>query len=1254
MSFESISFIRFFCERSFSMPKWTLEQQRAICEKGNLLVSAAAGAGKTAVMTERIAKLIADGADVNGILAVTFTKSAASEMKQRIAKRLTELAESESDYKKRETLSIAAGDVSHAAISTFHSFCGNLLKRCCHEVDLDPAFRTLNEPEAIILKYEAIDETLEEAYSIQEETPSPAFSQLCSVIKDNDALSELILGVYKFIMARPEPFDWLKTAVSAYDENFGQFSKKAGDQLIRSAKRNIRVFYKKADSLYRELETLFPGDPMKYEHALFSDMELFNAFIQLSDYDSWHNALQTYKFESLPRSKKGETAPSEITDYRNTVKTFFKKQKDIFPESLETEYKEAKAISPLMKKIAELTETFHEKFTQKKRDISAIDFNDMEQLTLRALKNPEIASEYREKFRYIFIDEYQDTNAIQDKIISLIAGKDNLFMVGDVKQSIYRFRQAEPENFLDKYNRYDGKIGKRIDLNANFRSCTSILSAVNFLFSKLMLGEIGEIDYSDNAALVPGSAAGQGETEIIILTAPDDSSMDSGEDCTENGKKDRKDDTSKSSAKADTVQDEEEGSSALDNVCAEAQFAAEKILFLMNNAYVCDKKADKTGNGKRRPVFSDFAVLLRITRNTAIQWVNTFTAVGIPCIADLGDGFFNAMEVRIFMNLLRIIDNKHQDIPLMSVLCSPIGGFTEKELISIRCDYYGDDLYSKLANAASGNKIRKIKAENETENPASGCGENSSCRNCESDEESRNTELHAAYFVEKLEKWQKESQFMKLDEFVGMLLDSTPFYAYTGALTGGNIRKANLDMLVNLAHNYEAEGKRGLYGFITFLERISEKSNLSSAPAPALNAVHIMSIHKSKGLEFPIVFIGGAFASFSTQSHRDSVLMDSLLGIGLKLRNKKFSKTLLHRAILARDDEKKIAEEMRILYVAMTRARERLYIVGCPSQAASDIEKYTVPLSDYRIMNASNYMKWIMGAFFPKPLPEFSENISIPHILGKDKIILTIQPRPSFSASGDRMSRKDFTAWKDSALLLDTEKELNALRFDYPFKQLTSASSKKSVTELVDTVFEYSPAVPAFLEEKHIPTSAEKGTAVHKVLQLLPLKMMNGEEVSEKIRLFIKEKKISQEFDADALSRSVLPFLHSPLYERILASERVEKELEFSLLLSSEDIEKVMRHKDNSMENVESGCSDNKLNEGTLIQGVIDCCFLENGEWTVIDYKTTALKNFTPFEVASRYEMQLDMYSLALEKLTGFPVREKWVFLTAAGMAVLL
>ena len=438
------------------------------------------------------------------------------------------------------------------------------------------------------------------------------------------------------------------------------------------------------------------------------------------------------------------------------------------------------------------------------------------------------------------------------------------------------------------------------------------------------------------------------------------------------------------------------------------------------------------------------------------------------------------------------------------------------------------------------------------------------------------------------------------------------------------------------------------------MDSMNDKANVSTAAAPSLNAVHIMSIHKSKGLEFPIVFIGGLFDSFNAQSHRDQVLLDPLLGMGLKLRNKKLSKTLLHRAILARDDEKKLAEEMRILYVAMTRARENLYMVGCPPNKTFDIGKYAVPLSDYQIMNAKNQMKWIMGAFFPGPLPEGSENIKLSRSIGDDKIFLTIQSCPSFSVSDNRMSKEQFAAWRESAIRCDSEKALSSLRFEYPYAESTLATSKKSVTDLIDTVFEYSPAVPAFMEKIHVPTNAEKGIAVHRVLELLPLKEMDENELSEQISLFIREKKLSCEIPLPELVSSSASFVHSPLYERLINSERVERELEFSILLSGADIEKAFKHKDNSVENVEISAFSHKLNAGSLLQGVIDCCFLENGEWVIIDYKTTALRNFTPYEAASQYEMQLDMYALALEKLTGCKVKEKWVFLISAGMAVLL
>ncbi len=1212
---------------------WTPQQLEAIEKKGNLLVSAAAGAGKTAVMTERIVKLISEGARADELLVVTFTKPAAAEMKERIEKKLLEKAAATDDAEQKYLLSEAANDISRANISTIHSFCRNVLKRNYNEAGIDPAFKVADDAEASLLMKKAMDGAVEDFYLRAEKDGGSASQFIIRALHKNGGIEATVEAIYYFITARPDPMLWLERAINAYRSDFETAKNAACAHIMSIAKRDIEVFYQYAKRLYDENEGRLLGSDEKYIAVIREDMDRLFSLSLTSSYDTFCGLAGTKLFSNLPKG-----TPEFIKKYREELKKLTKNLEKLFSLPLSEEKRLASALFPALKELAETVRDFAERYRALKRDASLIDFSDMEQLTLEVLRNEEIAEEYREKFRYIFVDEYQDTNLVQESIISRIARGGNLFMVGDVKQSIYRFRQAEPRSFIDKYNSYDGTAGTRIDLNCNFRSTTAVLGAANALFSKLMLGEVGEIDYSDNAELRPAEGASEGFAELALIDVSEEEALSASNVDKPNDNKDKSNEDPSNSDKnedkaaaagemnspGESGENDGEGETGaaggveeLENIEAEAAYIASRIRELMKEGKVFDKE-QKT---LREPVFSDFAVLMRRTKGPALKLVNSLSERGIPCTAELGDGYFDAIEVQIFINLLRAIDNTRQDIPLVSVMRSPIGGFTDAELAEIKADFRSDEyeLFIDRMKAAALEAARKRESV-ETPVPL--------YEKC-------------AAFLEKLADWRRLSRLEGMEALIGRLFDETGFSTYTGALPGGEVRKANLDMLLEKAHAFDSAGRRGLNAFINLLDSVRDNTNMGAAQSAGVDAVRVMSIHKSKGLEFPIVFICGLTGQFSTAGRRSAAVLDDELGIGLRIGRgyelfdeigdidpEKAQKPLFRRAIEAKDASKQAAEEMRVLYVGMTRARERLYMVGAKKKMRAFIEKNAVPLTDFRIMNARSYLEWILGAFFPFGLDSerAEQGFNVPLGGGSPCRINTLLLRSEGGAGeGAKVTKKCYNEWKEEAKRAPHGDIDALLSFAYGFEKATRTPAKSSVTELAEPVKDYTPAQPLFLREEGERTfsGAERGTLTHRLIMLLPIAEMGEKEIKEELSHLTDGGFFTEEEAAAVDIESVARLFASPLYKRLLASERVEREREFSLLTET----------------------------GALLQGAIDCCFIENGEWVLIDYKTTALRGRSAREVAEGYRGQLDLYKQALEKLTGLPVKEEWVYLLSADLS---
>lgn len=1170
------------------MPSWTAEQERAITEKGNLLVSAAAGAGKTAVMTERIARLIAQGTSVRELLVVTFTNAAAAEMKQRIEQRLTELADMERDETVRLRLYDAASDIGSASISTIHSFCGDVLRHNPHLVGLDPSFRTADEAEAALMRAEAMDSVIENAYA-RAEKQDEGFRRLSDRLGGDEMLSDSIGRLYRFIIARPDPMGWLDGAANAYGEGFDDYSALACRELVGEAHRAIKAMKGEAERLRHELRGY--GDMfVRYFETMDRDSADLTMLEKLNDYDGYCYALKEFSFSPLPRSPKGSTTPPLVDGYRKGLKKQMAKLQKSFSMSLDEEKAIARQLSPSVTVLCELVKDFMKEYSRLKQEAAVIDFDDMQQLCYEALKNEDAAEEYRKRFKYIFVDEYQDTSGVQDAIIAAVSRGDNLFMVGDVKQSIYRFRQAEPENFLRKYNTYDGTMGTRIDLNANFRSKTSVLNATNRLFSLIMLGDVGEIDYSDNNALICGVSAGSGSVELALISLESGTATAAREDAADT---------------EDMAADDGDESEDLEGAEAEALYAVERIREFIAEGSIFDKSLGR----ERKPVYSDFAVLMRKTAGAALTWVNTLTRCGIPCTAELGDGYFDAIEVQVFINLLRIIDNRRQDIPMMSVMRSPICAFTSEEIVYLKTEYEGEALLDRLMLAAG--------------NTESSCGRK------------------AGKLLADIDNWREYVRSSGVEALVGRLLNETDYYSFVGILPGGAVRQANLEKLIERAGFYESSSAGGLHGFIMFLDGMRDNTSVGAMQTPAVDAVRIMSIHKSKGLEFPVVFIAGLSAQFSRRDGQAAVITDGELGIGIRPRGlgPNGREPLLRRAAAAKAASKLNAEEMRILYVGMTRAKEKLFMVGANKRMRKCILEWASPMSAQRISNAHCFLDWLLGAYCPLGLNLETAANGAEINIGSDTMTIRFMESDVLSYGGlaaDGISERGYREWTEKARTADTKSFSELVNFDYPFGADTAAPAKRSVSDFLVTDYEYSPAVPAFMQGERKLSSAERGTAAHSLIMNLPLTMHDRSSVERIVSELASAGKLSEAEAESIYIKGILNLTDSELWRRIIRSPRVERELEFTLL--------------------DDG--------GGLVQGMIDCCFVEEGGWVVVDYKTTAVHADKAGceaqdgviadagrAVAEGYAPQLDAYAAALNAISGLPVREKWVYLLGTGRA---
>ena len=1338
-----------------SSPKWTQEQQNVIDSRGgNLLVAAAAGSGKTAVLVERIIQMILNSdlkIDIDKLLVVTFTNAAASEMRERIGDAISKkLDENPEDEHLQDQLVL----LNKASITTIHSFCLEVIKSNFHKINLDPNFRIGDETECSLMKLEAIDETFDILYEQNDEE----FCYLvdCYAEKRGDSnLQNLILSIYSFVMASPYPKVWLKESAEDFNitDDFDFATSKWAKAILETVKIQMEGIEK---SLCKAIEDVYGIDELvTFTDKLKIEYEKIKEILYACD-TSWSDAyrqISSMTFENYAKGVKRipKDAPSYIKEEKdkakkirdNAKKSIEKIKASVFNKNYDDLKDEIKFLYPIVKSLSDVVLMFEQIYSQKKRDKGIIDFNDIEHFALQILtetdengdfvfdeegKNipSDIALEYREKFYEIFIDEYQDSNQVQEVILSTIAKQKepNRFMVGDVKQSIYRFRQAKPEIFLQKYATYDTDLSskyKKIMLYKNFRSRKEVVDSVNYIFEHIMSKNLGEIDYNEEEKLNLGANFEEVEDEKIILGGATEIHL-----------------MEKKVPEVEDPDEEEEEGEDLDASQIEARMVGKIIRDIMRPnengeiMQVFDKKLETYRNVE----YKDIVILLRATSAWAPVFAEELINMDIPTYADMGQGYFETMEIQVIMSFLKVIDNPMQDIPLIAILRSPIYGFTPEDFIDIRITdkkvsfyeamrmFVGEkidlsneeeqDIAEDEISDDTGNEIIDVNINEENsyvdadmddyyqninyedfeyENEEfiyndevmyeSYISENVEDdliyeinSNIEGDEESQKSELELKVrrFLDDLKELQEKSMYMSTDEFLWYIYTNSGYYAYCGALPGGSQRQANLRILFERAKQFEETSFKGIFNFINFISKL-KKSNSDMGSAKTLgenaNVVRIMSIHKSKGLEFPIVICSGMGRNFNTMDFRKDVLYHHELGYGPQIVDfeRRISyPSIAKEALKCKINIENISEEMRILYVALTRAKEKLIITSSIKDIEQNMHKWSSNISTekmvskYDILNGKNYMDWMMPAIIKhKDLEDIRETYNLSTSISmEDESKWSVKTWSRDDIDFEKHEKEGIRevlntmdlSQHDTEYYEQIEKKLN---FEYPYLGVVKKAASISVTEIKKRQEEYEEQEdslglykhkttlkkPKFLSESQKSekiTGARRGTIVHLIMEVLDFEKVNTEsEIKAQIQDLVKRRIITEKESQVLSPRKIMRFFKSPIAKRMLSSKFVKREQKIYTQIKMNDIYLNDEIFKNNRETYE--------NESVMLRGVIDLYFEEDDGLVILDYKTDFVDKNNKKEIIHKYKKQIEIYADVLSKLTGKKVKEKYLYL---------
>ncbi|PLT27707.1 helicase-exonuclease AddAB subunit AddA [Peribacillus deserti] len=1228
---------------------WTDSQWKAIWAKDqDILVAAAAGSGKTAVLVNRIIqKLLSDEDPLNidELLVVTFTNASAAEMRHRIAEALEAAIQENHDSQHiRKQLSL----INRASISTLHSFCLEVIRKYYYLIDVDPGFRIADSTEAEIMKDEAMEEVFEEHYSEKDNERFFKVVDAYSNDRSDAALQDIIRSLYEFSMSHPDPGRWLSSLIELY--NVGELQFIDDLPFMNHLKMDITLKLQAARDLLDEAMKLTkqPGGPAPRAENFLEDMAVVENLQKSENWADLYQAMQTVSFGTLKRCSGADfnkDLVDEAKKYRDRAKKVLEDlKKELFSRKPESFLRDMNELMGYAETMVELVKEFAVKFSDAKKEKGLVDFSDLEHFCLDILIERDDlgnivpstpAKEYREKFKEVLVDEYQDTNMVQETILNLVTSDGeytgNLFMVGDVKQSIYRFRLAEPNLFLQKYSRFtqDGiDSGLKIDLNQNFRSRREVLDGTNFLFKQIMGIMVGEIEYDEAAELKKGASYPEEELYPVNLYLIDKS----------------KEEHSPNADEKNTAEDREAefAGEELDKAQGEARLMAKLIKEMIDEKRPVYDAKTKT---HRNVTYKDMVILLR-SMPWAGQIMEEFKKQGIPIHANLSTGYFEATEIAIMMSLLKIIDNPLQDIPLASVLRSPIVGLDEEELAEIRLYAKGAPFYEALT---------------------------AFCRDGGQETEAGMYDK-AARFHTQLSRWRRMARQGSLSELIWQLFSDTKFYDFAGGMPGGRQRQANLRALYDRARQYESSSFRGLFRFLRFIERMQERgSDLGAARAlgEQEDVVRIMTIHSSKGLEFPVVFVAGLSKEFNLMDLRKNYLLDKDLGFASKYVNPELQITypsLPQIAFKKKKHLETIAEEMRVLYVALTRAKEKLYLIGTLKDAGKSLKDWSGHLShkewllkDYVRANAKSYLDWVGPAMvrhnnFQELVPEYGK--AQQKEIGEHPSSWSIKLISAEELQAPEEAADEQENWLEAVkntqpVPVGTEfssEVKRQLEWDYSYKPASIFRSKQSVSELkrqletrdaetsTDLIDKYQKPYltrPRFMQEKSI-SPAERGTIMHLVMQHINLgETVTIEMINEKVHELIQRELLTED-QASAVNPSMITeFFSTDAGKRLQRAQMVLREVPFNLSIPAKEVYREWEDGD----------------EQILVQGVIDCIFEDEQGTVLLDYKTDTIegKFYNGFEgakdiLAERYRTQIAFYTRAVEQILQKSVQERYLF----------
>ena len=1238
---------------------WTTEQQQVIdLRNRNILVSAAAGSGKTAVLVERIVKIITDKnhpVDIDHLLIVTFTNAAAAEMRERIGNAIEKALDEQPG---NEHLLRQLTLIHNAQITTIDSFCLYVVRNHFHEIDLEPNFRIGDEGELKLLREDVLGRVLEQNY----EEPSEAFSDFVEGYasgRTDAALNEMILQLYEFSRSYPWPEKWLDSFVGAYRIETREELDRA--EWLAPLTQNIRFVLKDCEQLLKQALAVTQQDdgPDMYEKAVRSDLEKYESLSKLTSFCELSVALSDIKYDRLASSRGFEGDPDKL----ELVKSLREQAKDVVKKlcrqyffcSPEMMIGQLERTEPMLEEVVRLTKQFADEFAAAKRRKNLVDFHDVEHFALQILVDEETekakktAEEFRDTFEEIMIDEYQDSNEVQETLLRSISreerGENNIFMVGDVKQSIYRFRLARPELFMKKYDSYslEESTTQRIDLHKNFRSREEVLTCTNDIFYKIMARSLGNVEYDAEAALYPGASypvSADFIPEILLADSNDE-----------------------------LLEDTE----LTDKKTLEAKIVAEEIKHLMKTQPVTDKAAGEL----RAARYSDIVILLRSLSGWADSLVEVLNGNGIPAHTVSSTGYFSTVEVQTVLSMLRLLDNPRQDIPMAAVLRSPMAGLTDEELAVLRLEDGSVPFHEAVLELAEGlyeedgqKEISDSEADSEADQKQ---GRNADGKKEDDIETTAHRKL--LKFYKKYRQLRQLVPDTPIHELIEIILRETGYGHYVAAMPAGSRRTANLNMLLEKAAAYEKTSYKGLFHFVRYIDEL-QKYDVDFGEADMVgeneDVVRIMSIHKSKGLEFPIVIVSGMGKNFNKQDTRSKMVLHPELGIGLDYMDGKKrikSPTIAKKAIAKQIDLENLGEELRVLYVALTRAKEKLILTGTLKDAAEKLEFYRQqanlskaadrPLSYLTREGASGYLDWILPAVlsygdkYPVRIVEAAE-------LVLDEVENQLEQNENLTERIGEIKAAD-------PQLVGQLKQRFSQR--YPYQTDILRKNKYSVSELKHRAMrerfeaEQEETVPAFLEEPVTPTiplfiqreesveqetpnrGALRGTAVHRVMECYDF--ASEKSVHEQMEAMEKEEKITADMRALVKEQIVADFVSSETGRRMALAQRggaLYREKPFVMGFTEEELENYgfgVGSNTDSCENIyEKTDSDQEKEEQkkvrheedlTLIQGIIDVFWIEKDGIVLLDYKTDRVQQAK--ELIDRYTTQLKLYADALERV---------------------